>query len=26
VNLDEAAFDRIADILNKHRPRVTPNV
>ena len=30
VNLDEAAFDRIADILNKHRPRnageVTANV
>ena len=26
IHLDDDAFQRIADILNAHRPRVTPNV
>ncbi len=25
IHLDDEAFQRIADILNTHRPRVTPN-
>ena len=25
IHLDDDAFQRIADILNEHRPRVTPN-